>query len=89
MAEPNELQVETPRKFVPHYAIDPIADCYESAVKLSHLLHLSMNGLGMVSRRPLLLAQLMDATRACGDEITPELKKDHSHATADAKFAQA
>jgi hypothetical protein len=50
------------------------------------LLHLSIDGLGIVSKRPDMVQRLISLTEQIGDEVTDDLKTDLEKATSNADF---
>ena len=73
---------------IPDYAFNPLRRCLDSIFIANRLLHLSLNGLQIISNRPQMVQRLIDLTAAAGEEITDELKSDFQNATTDAAFTR-
>jgi hypothetical protein len=73
---------------IPDYAFDPLRRCLDSVFITNRLLHLSVNGLQIISNRPQMVQRVIDLTVQSGQEVTAELNSDLENATADAAFTR-
>ncbi len=74
---------------IPDYAFNPLRRCLDSIFIANRLLHLSVNGLQIISNRPQMVQRLIDLTVQAGQEVTAELNSDLENATADAAFTRS
>lgn len=73
---------------VPDYALDPLANCFDSVFTLSRLLHISMEGLRAVSDQPALLEKLIARRKRVGQKIPDKLNNAFKNAGERAEFAK-
>lgn len=73
---------------IPDYAFNPLRRCLDSIFITNRLLHLSTNGLQIISNRPQMVQRVIDLTVQAGQEVTAELNLDLESATADAAFTR-
>lgn len=74
---------------IPDYAIEPLKRCLHSVFTMYKLLHLSIHGLGIISKRPEMVQRIITLTEECGQEVTEELKADLVKVTNDAGFTNS
>jgi len=73
---------------IPDYAFNPLRRCLDSVFITNRLLHLSVNGLQIISNRPQMVQRVIDLTAQAGQEVSAELNSDLENATADAAFTR-
>ena len=73
---------------IPDYAFNPLRRCLDSVFITNRLLHLSMNGLQIISNRPQMVQHVIDLTVQAEQEVTAELMSELEDATADAAFTR-
>jgi hypothetical protein len=71
---------------IPGYAFKPLHGCLTSIFNLNRLLHLSMRGLGIISRRPWMVERIITLTKEAGKEVTEDMEVDLRSANEDAEF---
>lgn len=71
---------------IPDYAHQPLIRCFRSAYTMGRLLHLSIWGLGIISKRPEMVRRLITLTQEAGQIVTVELNSELEQATEDAEF---
>lgn len=73
---------------IPDYAFNPLRRCLDSMFITNRLLHLSMNGLGVISNRPQMAQRVIDLTVQARQEVTAEMTSQLEQATVDAAFTK-
>jgi hypothetical protein len=71
---------------IPSYAFNPLRRCLDSIFLANRLLHLSVSGLQIISKRPQMVQRVIDLTVAAKQEVTSELKSDLQKAVEDSIF---
>ena len=73
---------------LPDYAYWPLHRCLESLHDMYRVLRLSVQGFGLITRRPEMTERIIELTIAVGQEVTTEHKSNLERERVDAEFAE-